>query len=412
MRLRNLGLYLIGNRQAILDLAADHRCLWIGLLFVLSAGFAREYDGQDLLREPWHLLIPVCASLAASFVLFLVACGSLFLRKEGRPPLVPAYRAFLTLFWMTAPLAWLYAIPYERFLSPGDATRANFWTLVLVATWRVALMVRNISVITNRSVLTSFLLVMAIADAAALTAVYMVPKPIIIVMGGIRLTESEKVVQGATFLVAILGILSAPGWVIGSVVALCKERPVWRIPAGAVQPVSASRGMWVLAALSLLIWLPILPWTQAEQRLRCRAEEDMKAGRIADALDLMSAHAQADFPPQWDPPPREGYGETTPDILDVVSLVLARQSAPWVRAVYVDKLRYRNWREDPLLQYSSDRLPMFVRILKQLPEGPDIAAEHRSAIEARLSVSSLPLRDRESLDELLQLAEKGTPPNR
>ena len=112
MRIRTLLLYLIGSRRAILDLAADRHGLWVGLLFVLSAGFAREYDGQDLLREPWHLLIPLGASLAASFALFLVACGPVFFQGEGRPPFFSAYRSFLTLFWMTAPLAWLYAVPY------------------------------------------------------------------------------------------------------------------------------------------------------------------------------------------------------------------------------------------------------------------------------------------------------------
>ena len=48
---------------------------------------------------------------------------------------------------MTAPLAWLYAIPYERFLSPVGATRANLWTLGLVAAWRVLLIIRVLVVL-------------------------------------------------------------------------------------------------------------------------------------------------------------------------------------------------------------------------------------------------------------------------
>src|SRR5262245_52840095 len=105
MRVRTLFLYLIGNRQAILDIAADRRAIWIGALFVLSAAFAREYDGKDLMREPWHLLVPLGASLVASFALFLVAFAGLF-EREQHPPFLPAYRSFLALFWMTAPLAW------------------------------------------------------------------------------------------------------------------------------------------------------------------------------------------------------------------------------------------------------------------------------------------------------------------
>ena len=33
---------------------------------MISAGFAREYDGEDLLREPFHIFIPLAASFVAS----------------------------------------------------------------------------------------------------------------------------------------------------------------------------------------------------------------------------------------------------------------------------------------------------------------------------------------------------------
>jgi hypothetical protein len=417
MRVRTLALYLIGDRQAILDIAADRRCLWVGLLFVLSAGFAREYDGKDLLREPWHLLIPVVASLAAASCLFLITCGPLFFRREGRPAFCSAYRAFLTLFWMTAPLAWLYAIPYERFLSPGAATRANLLTLALVAAWRVALMVRVLSVITSRNVMSSLFLVMAFADAAALTAVYMIPKPIINFMAGIRPTDSERAIWGATFLVGFLGILSAPLWGIGGVVALFTGKPVWQFPARPAETVAASPRVWILAVLSLVIWLPILAWTQAEQQLRSRVEDDIKAGRIADALDFMSAHAQSDFPPQWEPPPRVGYGERSPHIFDVMEAILGRDCAPWVRACYLDKFRHQlgtSGDEFALYSYTSDELAAIVRILKQLPEGPDIAADLRVGVTERFSHGNHQptAAEREDLNELLKLGEKGVPPDR
>jgi hypothetical protein len=67
--------YLISNRTAILALASHSRAWMVGLVFVLSAGFAREYDGEDLLHEPWHLLLPLAASLAASFFLYCILYG-------------------------------------------------------------------------------------------------------------------------------------------------------------------------------------------------------------------------------------------------------------------------------------------------------------------------------------------------
>jgi hypothetical protein len=407
MRIQTLGLYLIGNRQAILEIGADHRNLGVGLIFVLSAGLAREYDGQDLLREPWHLLIPLGASLAASFLLFLIAFGRLFFRKR-RPPFFTSYLTFLTLFWMTAPLAWLYALPDERFLSPGDAVRANFWTLALVAAWRVALMVRVVSVISRRGLVSSLFLVMAFADAAALLAVYLAPRPVVSFMAGVRLSDSEQAVLGTTLLVAFVSILWAPIWLIGGAIAFFAGKPAWQVSETPLKPISAEPGIWILAALSLAFWLPILPWTQAEQQLRTQVEQDLKAGRIAEALDVMSAHAPYDFPPQWDPPPRIGYYDTSPHILDVMAVVLDRHPADWVRDLYVDKLRHYVGQDYVFITHGRDIAPL-LRILERLPEGPDIVADQRQTAENILRSGSLPEDERENLKALIKLADRRKP---
>src|SRR5439155_18632746 len=105
MRIRTLLGYLIGRRQAILDIAADRRALILGFLFVLSAGLAREYDGADLVHEPWRLLLPMGASLATSFLLFCVTFGIFRTKRMGAPRFLTSYQMFLSLFWMTAPLA-------------------------------------------------------------------------------------------------------------------------------------------------------------------------------------------------------------------------------------------------------------------------------------------------------------------
>lgn len=57
--------YLCGNRQSILRIAASHDAIWVGGLLVLSAGLAREYDGEDLWHQPWHLLLPPQWNLTA-----------------------------------------------------------------------------------------------------------------------------------------------------------------------------------------------------------------------------------------------------------------------------------------------------------------------------------------------------------
>jgi hypothetical protein len=362
------------------------------------------------------LLLPLGASLGASFVLFLVSCGRVFLPAEGRPPFWSAYRSFLTLFWMTAPLAWLYAVPYERFLSEAGAMSANLWTLGLVAAWRVALMVRVVTVIADRGVVAAVLLVMLFADGVAIAAATQVPLPqVFSLMGGGRSqTESERIMGEAAMSVLMLGSCTAPVWVIGGLMNLFTGRAAWQVPAAPAEPAGSGRGMWLLAVGSVLIWLPILPLVQAEQLLRWRVERDMRGGRIAEGLELMSRRQQSDFPPGWDPPPRIGYGEKSPHILEVMDVLLAQQPASWVRGVYAEKLRryiVAVYIDHSLPKHPAE-LPRIVRILQQIPEGPGIAAAVAPEMESRLSDARPTAEERENVEAMLELAGKGTPRQR
>ena len=71
-------------------------------------------------------------------------------------------------------------------------------------------MIRVVSVITDRDIVFTFLLVMGFADAVAMTAVAVMPKPVVSFMGGIRLTETEAAIQDATLFVICFGLLSGP----------------------------------------------------------------------------------------------------------------------------------------------------------------------------------------------------------
>src|SRR5688500_10981748 len=139
--------YLLGSRDAIERIAACRQAPWLGFLLVFSAALAREYDGQDLLHEPWPLLLPLAASLGTSFVLYVLLRVVGWVRSAGWNPFWSGYWSSLGLYWMTAPLAWLYAIPVERFLDAGDATRANLCLLGIVSLWRVLVITRVASVL-------------------------------------------------------------------------------------------------------------------------------------------------------------------------------------------------------------------------------------------------------------------------
>lgn len=219
--------FLLGDRGAILTIAQSPRAIGVGFLFVVSAGLAREYDHESLLHEPWHALIPLGASLITSAALFLVLYAMPNRAETQRPRVTTAYHSFLSLYWMTAPLAWLYAVPYERMLDAADSTAANLWTLAVVAAWRVALMTRIISVLLNIRIVFGFMIVMAFADALVLTALSIADLPLINVMGGVSLTQSERLLADVALTVITLGLLSSGIWALGALAAFFMARPDW-----------------------------------------------------------------------------------------------------------------------------------------------------------------------------------------
>jgi hypothetical protein len=387
--------FLAGRRRAILEVAGRRGWLAVGFLFVMAAAFAREYDGADLLAEPWHLILPLVASVALSFVLFLPVYWRLAPRvgsedTSERPPFREAYLSFLAVFWMTAPLALLYAIPYERFLSEAGATTANLWTLAVVALWRVLLISRAVGVLTNRSPVAAFFLVALVADVAVLAALYLSPIPVIDLMGGVRQTARESILQTTALFAGFVAVVTMPVWAIGAMVVLARSA---RPTAGwVVEPPGerVGRGAVVLALLSLAVWPFVLPHTQAEQRLRRRVEQEVRAGRVRAALETMSAHSQEDFPPHWDPPPRPAYREDGPPLLDVMEALAARLEAgmptpTWVRRVYAEKFE-RAYLSGTYLRYHASGDPQawqrIDRLLARLPEGPDLAQRYGEQIDS------------------------------
>jgi hypothetical protein len=364
--------YLIGNRNAILRIAGHPHAWVVGMVFVLSAALARDYDGEDLLHEPWHLLLPFAASLPASFLLYCILYGfSTPWRKDG-PTFLFGYRSFLGLFWMTAPLAWLYAIPYERFLDPLEATQANLMTLAVVAAWRVALMIRVGVVLMGLSIWKALFRVMAYADGTALLAMCFLPFPLIQFMGGINATTAEKAVHEATVSVLMFGGCSFPVWFILAAGGALEVDVAgqWRVPVpsnSAVQGVSWP--LRVLAFSSLAIWITILPLTQPEQQLGREVETAFREKRIGDGLAIMSANNRSDFPPGWEPPPRFLKGEDSSLTLDVWKEMLANEPSKWVRDLYKERLDFYLRRNSYFLDKEK-----LADVLNRMPEDEALAS--------------------------------------
>jgi hypothetical protein len=386
--------YLFGSRSAIEHVVADDWAVLVGLALLPSAALARSYRAHDLRKQWWHLVLPFVAALTLALLLF-ASLGT------GAPawPRGPASLAALVL--LTAPLAWLYAIPFERFLSWPWAVRARLLTLGVVATWRVALIVRAVAVLLDDNVGAALCRVLLVADAVALAALLVsslllsrrrkpargLMTPMLLeMMSGVEATVTRTGEPGRDLLsrsavaVAVAGVVTLPAWWIGMTRLGGPSAERWHRLVAERTLEAPSAGVWLLAGGALASFAVLLPWTQRAPRLRSRVEGMLMGGRAIEALRLMSAHRRSDFPPGWVPPPEDHFRDP-PRLLDLVSAVVAEPCAEWVRAVYLG--RFRAYLSDPLWYWFYDAdLERIVGILQQLPEGPALARQVLDTIPA------------------------------
>jgi hypothetical protein len=414
--------YLLGSRPAIERVVVDPWAVWVGLALVLSAGLARSYRSRDLLAQPWHLILPVLVSLVMALFLYAILAAKL-VSVGGPPAFLPGLRSIAALVLLTAPLAWLYAIPYERFLPWPRAVRARLLTLAVVATWRVALTVRAVAVLLDDRVAVSLCLVLMVVDGVALAGLILpalvraqtgkprgLATPMLLgVMSGIEASAPRIKEPGRdllwrwTAIVTFLGMVSFPVWAIGLDKA---EASAARWQALLNQTETAAEpgfDVWLLAGGAIVFFAALLPWTQRKPRLRTRVESMLQCGREAEALRLMSAHSPADFPPGWVPPPEDHFRDP-PRLLDLVDIVTREPHADWVREVYLP--RFRSYLSDLLWYwFYDDDLEKVTTLLKRLPDGPEQARRLLAAVpafeqKARFSAVLGRLKGKEAEDDL------------
>jgi hypothetical protein len=422
MSILTLLAYLFGSRAAIERVVADPWAVWVGLALVLSAGLARSYRTRDLRAQPWHLVLPVGVSLVLALCLYGVLAAKLV--PAGGAPFPRGLGSIVALVLLTAPLAWLYAIPYERYLSWPRAVRARLITLGVVATWRVTLIVRAISVLLDDRLWLALCLVLLVADTLALAGLILpaliraqTNKPLkdatpmlLGAMSGVeaapaRVREPGRdILMNWTIVVTILGVVTLPIWVMGvdrQSASAAQWRELLADPAVAEGP---TVDVWLLAGVAVGFFAGLLPWTQRAPRLRTRVEKMLMAGQESEALRLMSAHEPKDFPPGWVPPPESDFRDP-PRLLDLVDDLTSEPHADWVREVYLP--RFRNYLADLLwFWFYDDDLEKLVTILKRLPDGPALArqiVEAAPAIEkkARLSARNGPMKSDDPDDDFV-----------
>jgi len=391
MTAATIARYLIGDRAAILAVAASRRAWLVGMLLVLGAGLAREYDHEDLVHEPWHALLPLAASLVTATILYLLLRLVSWRRSGSGWPAHGGPRAFLGLYWATAPLAWLYALPVERVLSVGDAVAANLWLLAIVSAWRVLLMTRVVQVVWRCHWIEAFHVVGCFAWGVAAAVLSLTPLPLLSIMGGIELGPGEAILAGTTFIVMLLSWLSAPWWLGAiAVILLLRRRPggAWTPdPAFAADSLEVEPSAWRLGAALVGTGCVLLPFTQPEQWRRHAAETALRAGDVRGAIATLARHDRGDYPPHWDPPPRPGYRERLPGLVDLVTAIAAVDPPAWVREAFLAKaqnLEFLAGTGGVVARLDDDALAAYVAVLERLPEGPRLASIHARGITTLL----------------------------
>jgi hypothetical protein len=389
MTAATLARYLVGDRAAIRAVAATRGAWVVGLVLVLGAGLAREYDHEDLLHEPWHALLPLAASLVTATVLFLLLRVVSWRRSGAGWPRQGGYAAFLGLYWATAPLAWLYALPVERVLPEAGAVAANLWLLGLVSLWRVLLMSRVVQVVWQCHWGAAFHVVGCFGWAVVAAVLWFTPLPLFAIMGGIELGPGEAILRGTTFVVLLLASVSAPWWLMAlAMILLLRRRPggAWTPDPGfgagrlRVQP-----SLWWCAWALVAVGLALLPFTQPEQWRRHAVERALGAGDVTGAIRAMARYDRAAFPPHWEPPPRTGAGERRPPLPEIVAAIAAVDPPAWVRELFLAKVANL----DSLAgsggvvgTLDDEALERYVALLERLPEGQRVAAIHARSLRA------------------------------
>jgi hypothetical protein len=138
----------------------------------------------------------------------------------------------------------------EQLLDPLGATRANLIVLGIVSAWRVALMVRVVSVLFSVRAIAAFPVMMLVADAIAWAALVFLPVPIIHLMGATD--PRAQLVSDVSLNVLKLSAISFPVWLVLAICAAVTWQPCWSVPASE-HPRRAGRAIG-FAGLAVAAW--------------------------------------------------------------------------------------------------------------------------------------------------------------
>lgn len=391
---------LIGLRPSIRRLIhARQGWLFAGVL-VATAALGREYDAVSLWHQPHDLLGSFAASLLLSSLLFLwmwvglALCGFRLVRP-WRHAIV-----FLTGYWLTAPLAWLYAFPIEAIRGEIPSLRFNLTALSVVSIWRVLLFARISSIQFRIPFAVTLFWILVPCMVIAFFGLLSSMMSMVSLMGGIRLSQSQQILldyQGA--------VLVGLWWSFLPVLVVAIALTVWLAKRGGAKRVSprvptVSWQAWMIPLAALVTLVAGATRFQPALRRAHQVDRLLLAGELDRAIAEMAKWGETAFPPAWDPPPQfDRNSDQRPKISELVHTMQASDPPGWVRdrlMVQADEilLRQHGWSQG-VKHLSVERGDMLYLDPSDL----------RALIEELERTIELPLGDRELSDSFRNILE-------
>ncbi|MCS7465584.1 hypothetical protein NZK35_02725 [Stieleria sp. ICT_E10.1] len=349
MRAIDVAGFLIGRRRCIERVIASKASLALGAALVGTAALAREYDAVSFIHQPQDLLAPLAASIFVSAIVFaVVRCFHTITAIRNPGTVTDDYRVFLSGYWMTAPLAWLYAIPIETMTDEISALRFNLTMLSIVSIWRVLLFARFVSVRYRVSWLAALSWVLAPCMAIAVVALFQQIMSMVSIMGGLRLTETQQILldyRSNVFGVAFYGFIPALLLGIGLAVAIRKDGD--SIALDRFRSSVLRRSTWAIPVVAFVGLAAAAAFLQPARYRAARVDRMLNEGQIDEAITYMQQQGEHRFPRVWDPPPHfPTRRKPTPPISDLLSAIGRNPPDRWISdrlLVQADELLMRQF---------------------------------------------------------------------
>lgn len=415
--------YLLGARASIVRILRLRRGLMLATALVFSASLAREYDAVSLAHKPWDLVGSFGASILLCTIIYLFVGICLSITRKRDFAWASGYNTFLTGYWMTAPLAWLYAFPIETMASEINSLRFNLTALSIVSIWRVVLFSRVVSILYTIPFWCSLIWIlvpcMAIAFYFLVSAIF----PMVSIMGGIRMTETQAILYSYQNHVAAIIFYGTIPVLILLIVSLSFVRSLPKQFETTFPPsTKTSWQAWSVPAFAILTLITASLWFQPRLWRAERVSRMLASRQFTEAIKHLDQYNRDDFPEAWDPPPRfKRPVEHQPAMAPLLQCLHQNNAALWINdllLVQADEiiLMQAGWNQGTAnLDYLKSRLPYqsfetleqltsSFTLLGSLPQS-DPAAQPRARELAKLALDAIETKKREKASAEIHHAE-------